>query len=164
MNSAHIHLILNHLPIAGMLFSLPLLAVAWWRKSDTLGVAGLVSVVSAGLLTLPTYLTGERAEELIEHMAGVSEKLIKLHEDAATKTIWIIGISAIFALSCLFLRYKNKVLPRFAVSSVLFLSIFSVGLLAWTNNLGGDIRHPELQKDANQSAPLNLEKHEKDDD
>ncbi|MFZ4713731.1 MAG: hypothetical protein ACOYL6_08475 [Bacteriovoracaceae bacterium] len=129
MNSAHIHLLFNHVPLAGMLFSIPLLAFAWWRKSDIVALIGLITVFISGLICIPTFLTGEPAEEIIEHSTGASEnlieKLIKLHEEAAEKAIWVIGISAAIALIGLILRSKNKVIPQIFVSTTLLLSICS---------------------------------------
>ena len=164
MNSAHVHLILNHLPIAGMLFSVPLLAFAWWRKSNMVALIGLLSACLSGIVCIPTYLTGEPTEELIEHAVGVSEKLIKIHEEAAEKTIWMIGVAAAFASIGLILRFKKGLVPRSMILVTLLLSLCSVGFLAWTNNLGGQIRHPEIRGSIDQNAPIKLQENEKDDD
>lgn len=144
MNAAHLHLILNHLPIAGIIFALPLLLSGYIKKNKTLAHAGLIAVVATGAIAVTTFLTGEPAEEIVEGMTGISEEVIEVHEEAAEKAIWLIGATGLAALVSLLMSLKNKTLPRWSLPLVVVLAIFSVGALAWTNNLGGEIRHPEL--------------------
>lgn len=146
MDAAHLHLMLNHLPIAGMLFAIPLLLVAWWRNSDSLGRMGMLIVLLSGLITIPTFLTGEPAEEIIEHLPGISEQMIKIHEETAEKALWFIGAASLGALISLIFAYRNKALSLRAIPAVTILAICSMGFLAWTNNLGGQISHPEIRK------------------
>ncbi len=145
MNTAHIHLIVNHLPLAGMIFSLPLLLAALWKNNKVLSQTALLAVFITGLSAGPTFLSGEPAEETIEHLPGVSEQLIKDHEEAAEKTIWVIGITAIAALAGFIVTRKKNTIPKQLLLTVTTLVLLTAGALAWTNNLGGQIRHPEIQ-------------------
>jgi uncharacterized membrane protein len=147
MDAAHIHLMLNHFPMAGILFAIPILAIAWWRKNDVLCLTGMSLVVLSGLITIPTFLMGEPAEEIIEHLPGISEKMIEIHEEAAEITIWFVGAAAFTALISLFIGFKNKSMLLKAIPFVTILSLCAIGFLAWTNNLGGQISHPEIRKD-----------------
>ena len=160
MDATHIHLILNHFPISGMIFSIPLLLVAWLRKSEVLGRAGMITVFVTGFITIPTFLTGDPAEELIEHLPGISEKIIKIHEEAAEKAIWFVGAAALVALIGLFLSFRNRYTPKWAVPLVMILSVCSIGVLGWTNNLGGAISHPEIRRNKLMTTPVNIKKHE----
>jgi hypothetical protein len=83
INPAHIHLALNHVPVLGVLFGTILLAMGLWRRNDTIRRTSLVVLLLTGAAAGAVYLTGEPAEELIENAAGVSEKRIERHEDAA---------------------------------------------------------------------------------
>ncbi|MFC7671286.1 hypothetical protein ACFQT0_30695 [Hymenobacter humi] len=84
MNQAHWHLLLNHAPILGSLFGLVLLLLAVaLRLQPVLLRTGLVTLIVAALLTIPTQLTGDGAEEVVEDQPGVSEPLIHEHEEAA---------------------------------------------------------------------------------
>ena len=153
MDAAHIHLMLNHFPIAGILFAIPILVIAWWRKNDVLGLTGMSLVLLSGLVTIPTFLTGEPAKEIIEHLPGISEKLIEIHEEAAEKTIWFVGAAALAALISLLVAFKNKSILLKAIPFVTILSLGAIGFLAWTNNLGGQISHPEIRKDKGVISP-----------
>ena len=146
MDAAQVHLMLNHLPVAGMVIALPILLFAWWRKNEVLGRAGLFIVLFSGLLTIPTFLTGEPTEEIIEHFSGISKDLIETHEEAAEKAIWLIGAAALGAMVSLGLAFKKRSLPTWAVPSVAILATLSMGALAWTNHLGGQISHAEIRK------------------
>jgi hypothetical protein len=83
MNWAHVHLLLNHVPVIGVAFGFFLLLLGVVRKSDELKRASLVVFVVVGALAVPTYLTGEPAEKIVRDLPGVSRALIEQHEDAA---------------------------------------------------------------------------------
>ena len=78
MSPAHIHLILNHAPLFGLLGALLLLLGGLiWKSRDVLR-AGLIVAVATSLIGIPAYLTGEEAEESIEHVQGVSPSSHKI--------------------------------------------------------------------------------------
>jgi hypothetical protein len=88
MNGAQLHLMLNHLPVMGTLFSLLLLAWSLIRRSAEIQKLALGVALLAGLSSVPAYLTGEPAEEVIEHMAGVDEAYIEEHESMGKFALW----------------------------------------------------------------------------
>lgn len=83
MNPAHLHIILNHVPVIGMPFAAGLLAYGLLRKSEEVKKASLLAFVAIAVLTIPTFLAGKAAEDVVEHLPGVSEQLIENHEGAA---------------------------------------------------------------------------------
>lgn len=145
MDAAHLHLMLNHFPLAGMLGALLILAFARWSKNETLTRTGLALVVLSGVLTLPTFLTGEPAEKAIEHLPGISEDLIEAHEEAAEKIVWLVGIAAAVSAAGLVQAFRKGITPRWAVIGVSGLGLATAVSLAWVNNLGGRISHPEIR-------------------
>lgn len=70
--------------MVGIVFALLLLAVALVTTNQGVRWLGLAAVVMVAALALPTYLTGEPAEEVVERLPGVSERVIDRHQDAAT--------------------------------------------------------------------------------
>ena len=87
MNNAHIHLLLNHIPVLGTLLVLALLAFAAARRSpgrtrDALGVLAVLGVVS-----VVVYLTGGAAEDSVENLPGISERMIESHEESSSKSV-----------------------------------------------------------------------------
>ena len=84
-NDAHLHLLLNHLPIIGSLISALLLACGLAAKSKDLTRAALALTVLFAVVTYPAAGSGHEAEEVIEHMTGISEDRIEAHEERAEK-------------------------------------------------------------------------------
>ena len=145
MNQAHIHLIVNHVPIVGSLFALILLGVGVLRKNDTLTQAGLVAVLAAGLLCLPAQLTGEGAAAIVQDMPRVSRALIANHAAAAEQGFWVLESAAALALFGLLLRKNASPKARLLALLTLLATALSFGLLARAGNLGGQIRHTEIR-------------------
>ena len=146
MNQAHLHLIVNHVPIVGSLFAAVLLGAGLLNKNDVLTRAGLVAVLAAGLLCLPAQLTGEGAAQIARELPRVSRALIQDHAQAAELGFWALESTAALALFGLLLLKKGA--PRARLLAVLALAgaLLSFGLLARAGNLGGLIRHTELRE------------------
>jgi uncharacterized membrane protein len=155
MNWAHVHLALSHLPVIGAIFGLLLLLLALLRKSEELKRVSLGVFVITALLALPVYFTGEPAEEMIEHLPGVAEPLIERHENAALFALLMAGVTGIVALIGLILFRRAETLPIWVVGAALVLSLATSGLMGWTANLGGEIRHTEIR--AGFTAPAETE-------
>ena len=144
MNLPHIHLMLNHVPVLGTLFGLALLAWGSWRQNASLQRAALVTFVLAALIAIPVFLTGEPAEDAVERLAGVSDNVIEAHEEAAVVSLIAVELLGVLGLAALLLA-RTRYSPRLVVRGALAVAIVTAGLMAWTANLGGRIRHSELQ-------------------
>lgn len=144
MSLVHLHLLLNHVPVIGLLFVLLVLGVALWRRNSETGKLGIAMLVGIAAVTAVVFLTGEPAEEAVENFAGVSEMVIHQHEDAADAALIATSVAGVAALGLLLL-YRRRELPRWAVSGTLALVLVGGGLMAWTANLGGQIRHSEIR-------------------
>ena len=81
MNSAHWHLLLNHLPVLGIPFGLGLLLASLRRQTPTLQRAGLTVMILASAVAALVYLTGEPAEEALEQLAIRPTAAIERHEE-----------------------------------------------------------------------------------
>jgi len=152
MNWAHLHLLSNHVPVLGTVFGLGLLAWAILRRNDAVQRVALGTFVVIALLALPAYFTGEPAEGVVEHAAGVAESSIEAHE--ATALVALIGVEVVglLALIALHRARAGRSLSVLVRQAVLVLATVTAGLLAWTANLGGRIRHAEIRPGAAQSV------------
>ena len=97
------------------------------------------------LLTIPVFLTGEEAEESVEHLAGVSENIIEEHEELAEKAIWLMGLLGVFSLASFYAIVKKLSFSRTVILITLLISLATLGLFAQVGNLGGQIRHTEIR-------------------
>lgn len=148
MSAAHIHLLLNHIPLIGAAVAILLLAVGFVRNSDELKKTSLWIFVIAALVTIPVYLTGEPAEETVEHLPGVAASIVEQHERAALFSLIAIEVLGVVSLGGLFAYRRSAEVPKLFVVATLGVSIISVGLMIWTANLGGQIRHTEIRSGA----------------
>jgi uncharacterized membrane protein len=144
-NSAHYHLVLNHLPILGTVFGLLLLLTARVRRNQELLHLCLAIFAIVAVLTIPTYLTGEAAEGVVDGLPGVSERIVEKHQDAALASsiaVWLLGVLSAYGL------WRSRRVPAVApwlVNICLLLGLLGSGLMLWTGALGGQIRHTEIR-------------------
>lgn len=144
MNAAHMHLVLNHFPIVGVVFAIPLLVLGWLLRREDFSRAGLLLVVLAGILTIPAFFTGKSAEDVVERLPKVSAAVIERHEEAAELALGLMGATAILGAIGLVAGFLKKNLLRVFVPLTLLLCLVSTVALGWTNNLGGQIQHSEI--------------------
>ena len=75
MDTAYLHIVLNHLPIIGIPFGLGLLLLGILARNDSIKRAALFSFVILGVLTIPVYLTGQGGEDFVEeHFEGRGDR------------------------------------------------------------------------------------------
>ena len=144
LDAPHLHLMVNHVPVLGIPFALLLGAFGLLRRQDVLVRAALVTFVVVAAFAWAAARTGEEAEEIVEELPGVSHDRIHRHEEAAE---WAarggVGVG-LLALALLWTGRRRG--PRRAgVAVLLLLAAGLAGWLAYTANLGGEIRHPEIR-------------------
>jgi len=167
MSQVHLHLLITHLPVFGSVLGAFVLAYGLWSKSNPTKMAAYLVFIVSGIGAGIAYLTGEGAEEAVEKIQGVSENMIKLHEDAAMYALISFIVLGILSLFALIVTYKNSALTKTAATAILVVSLISFGLVSWTGYLGGQIRHTEIGNTAvtgNNGGIEKNEKAEKDDD
>ncbi len=150
MNLAHIHLLLNHFPTIGFGIGLGLFLVALIGKNEELKRTSLVIFFLISALAIPTYLSGNAALETLcngtkECPPGVSLAAIREHEDAALWGFAFMELTGFIAWLGLWQFRLIKRAPGWNVATVFVLSILTFAVLARAANLGGEIRHPEIQ-------------------
>jgi hypothetical protein len=154
MNLAHIHLLLNHFPTVGTIIGIGLFLVGVAAKSDELKRASLVVFLGIALLTLPTYMSGNAAQEMICLVknktdpcidTGVSKALIEKHEGAALLAFIFMEFNGAFAWLGLWQFRRAARFHGGVLVAVALLSAITFGLMAQAANIGGEIRHPEIR-------------------
>lgn len=146
MNAAHLHLLVNHLPIIGAMLALPLLALALLSKADRGALRAAVVVLAlSGAGAVAALQTGEPAEEVVEDLPGVDERAIHEHEERGEAATILSVLAAAAGIATLVLAERRGQAPQAAMIGVLGLSLLSAGAMAWTGAAGGPIRHSELR-------------------
>lgn len=144
LNWTHIHLMLNHVPVIGLAVPIVLLLTDWVRKNRKLEWLSLQMFVVFALLTIPVYLTGSPASHKMREMPGISRETIQRHSNAADFAFWTMEALGAFSLCALYKFRSLAAVPRRLSAALLALAVTALGLMIWTANLGGKIRHPEI--------------------
>lgn len=145
MNATHAHLMLNHLPVLGTAFGLLLLVLGLARRSEEWKRAGLVLFIVAALFALPTYLTGEPAEKGTLGLPGVNGAITERHEEVAQLALSAVLVLGGLSVSAFLLFRKGASIPGWFLGIVLVVALVTQGLMFWTANLGGQVRHTEIR-------------------
>jgi len=145
--------VLNHFPIIGTVLGVFFLAVALVKHSRELQRVSLSFFILLAVLALPVYFTGAPAAERVEELPGVSEAFIERHEEAALIALVGVELLGILAIGGLVLSRRRNPIPTWLAIAVLLLSIAVGGWMAWTANLGGQIRHTEIRSGVKALTP-----------
>src|SRR5580658_6660065 len=139
MNLPHVHLLLNHFPIIGTIIALALFLFALVGKSDDLKRASLVVFAGIALLSIPTYMSGNGAEEALRKLPNVSKNAIAAHNNAALVSIVFMELTGMFAWLGLWQFRRFLHARRWTLGIVLVLSVVTAYFMSVTGNTGGEI-------------------------
>jgi len=145
MNPAHLHLVVNHVPVFGAIFAALLIGWGLLRKSEEVLRLGLIVAVLIGIATWGVQLTGEPAEHALSGTQGFQRRLAHAHEEAAQLSTIVIGVSAVLALVTLLLMRRRRGAARGLAIVTLLAALAGFGLVSRAALLGGEISHPEAR-------------------
>lgn len=147
MNSAHFHLVVNHLPIIFPMAGLIVLAIGIGFKAEMVKRTAYFLFTLGAITAAMAMNSGEGAEEVVEELSGVSHQLIHEHEEKAETMAILSYILGITSLIALWLSWKGKSIANVLSYVVLVLSLVTIFLGKQTGTSGGEIRHIEIRKD-----------------
>jgi uncharacterized membrane protein len=148
MNDAHFHLVVNHLPIVGLLIGILVLIAGFFLKKRDVKLTALCIFLFSAIASIFAFYTGEGAEEVVENISGISETLIHNHEEYAESFFTLTLILAAISLITFIAEIKNLKYAKYMMFIALMLAI-SDGILAkYVGTSGGEIRHSEIRSDA----------------
>ncbi len=154
MDPTHLHLLLNHVPTIGFGIGIALFVLSIGNRSHDLKQAALVVLVGVALVSIPTYATGNAAQNHLQERGEVSDgttegmvtlTLIETHEGAAFLALGLMELTGALAWLALWqLRRRSTISPAMN-GAVLLLSLVTMALMAQAANVGGMINHPEIR-------------------
>ena len=147
----YIHVLINPLPIYGLLMGWIGLVIAVSLKSRRAQVATLALVLITSASAWPAYEFGEQAYDRVLSMADEDGKAwLDAHQDRAEDLIWI--FYALAALSAIAIAAPMK-WPKSSAPLVIAVILFgavTLGIGGYIAYAGGKIRHREFR---NERAP-----------
>lgn len=146
-SGVHLHLLVNHAPILGVLFGLALLVASLVFAPDVLRRTAFVVLVGTAIAAAIANYTGEPAEDSIRGFPGVRRALIHDHEEMGEKSFYAAGLLGVLALGALVKWRRTPVPSRATIASIVGAAIVS-GMMVYTGLLGGRVRHTEVRPGA----------------
>jgi uncharacterized membrane protein len=145
MNQAHLHMVVNHFPIIGIIIGVIVLGIGILSKSVISKRIGGLILIGSSLFTFPSFETGEGAEEIIEHIQGVSENLIEKHEELAEQFMGFVWGIILIGILALLSEWKMKRFTNWLYITLFVIASFSVYFAKQVGTSGGEIRHSEIR-------------------
>jgi hypothetical protein len=142
---AHVHLLLNHIPILGSIFVTVLFLVALLYHNVFLQKVSLWFLVGIALVTAATYVTGDDTARAVQGLPGVSEAMIRSHELFAKLGLATMFVTGIIALGGALFYSRKPLISRFFLAMMLIVLLINSGLFSYIGLLGGQILHAEIR-------------------
>lgn len=160
MNEAHVHLVTNHLPIIIPFIALVVLLIGLISKSDAVKRTAFFLFILGAIATFPAFNSGEEAEEIVEHMAGISHDLIHEHEEKAELFMILSYLLGALSLVGLWANWKKKKFATIVSYITILFSVVVLFVAKETSTTGGEIRHPEIRSTFKKATESHEEEHE----
>ena len=148
MNDAHYHLIVNHLPIVGLLIGILVLIAGLVFNKTEVKLTALGILIFSAITSIAAFYTGEGAEEVVENLEGISETLMHTHEDYAETFYTLSLILGGLSLLTFILELKKIRLSKYMLIICLLMAIVGGISATYVGSSGGEIRHSEIRNDA----------------
>ncbi len=145
MNDAHLHMVVNHFPIIGIILGLGILFTGVLLKNNSVKNTAYGLFIVAAVFAAFSIGTGDGAEEMVEDMPNVGKNIIHIHEEIAEKlaiALYLLGVVSIIGI---YLTIKNHSKAKLISFVAIILAIIGVFLAQKTGTTGGEIRHTEIR-------------------
>jgi hypothetical protein len=156
----YVHVLLNPLPVYGLLVSWLGLIIAVFLKSRRAQVATLVLVLISSLFAWPVYEFGQQAYDRVLSMTDEDgERWLDEHQDRAEDLIWVYYALAVLSAAAIAVPIKWPKSSAPLVITVILLGAGALGTGSYIAYAGGKIRHREFR---NAPPPPKRAEHEHD--
>jgi hypothetical protein len=142
----YVHVLLNPVPVYGLLISWLGLIIAVFLKSRRAQVATLVLVLISSLFAWPVYEFGQQAYDRVLSMTDEDgERWLDEHQDRAEDLIWVYYALAVLSAAAIAVPIKWPKSSTPLVIAVILLGAGALGTGSYIAYAGGKIRHREFR-------------------
>ena len=142
----YVHVLLNPVPVYGLLISWLGLIIAVFLKSRRAQVATLVLVLISSLSAWPVYEFGQQAYDRVLSMTDEDgERWLDEHRDRAEDLIWVYYALAVLSAAAIAVPIKWPKSSAPLVITVILLGAGALGTGSYIAYAGGRIRHREFR-------------------
>ena len=146
MNTAHLHLIVNHLPIVGIGFALLMNLLAIIGKSIELKKIACWFYILVAILAVFPILTGDGAGEIVKTLPGISNDTIEYHETWGYAFFYGLLVTGILGILGLWFADKKAGLLQKINLAILIIGFILTFFAYEAGSSGGKIHHPEIEQ------------------
>jgi hypothetical protein len=142
----YVHVLLNPIPVYGMVSGILALIVALILRSRPAQITAFVVIIFAALSAWPVGEYGERASDRVYAMSDKDgQQWLDVHRHRADLGMWVFYVTAAVAVAALILpKFKPRTQLPLALATLVF-ALTSLRVGAWISHAGGKIRHAEFR-------------------
>ncbi|NQU33381.1 MAG: hypothetical protein HQ521_09120 [Bacteroidetes bacterium] len=144
MNNAHLHLILNHLPITFVILGFIVMVGGFLFRSEIVKRLAYIIFIIGAIIGLYTFYTGENAQQLLEGIKEIDNRVISTHQQIALVFLAFLYILGLFSLIGLIVNWKKKSYSKIIALITILFSFVVLYYGIQTGTTGGEIRHLEI--------------------
>src|SRR5262249_58498415 len=104
---SHWHILVSVLPSIGLVFVLGVYVAAFAADNESMKRTSLLAFVILGLLSVPTYLSGNHSMQALSQDPKISKDLLKSHFESGNAALALLALTGIMSLFAL-LRFRGK--------------------------------------------------------
>jgi plastocyanin len=152
----YIHVLLNPLPVYGLVVGLVGLGVAIWQGSRSARAVALLLIIISTTAAWPVYEYGEQAYDRVLSMADdPGQAWLAVHKERAENLIWFFYALAILSVLALIVSWMWPRTSLLLSIMVFALGAVTLGIGGYISYAGGRVRHREFR---NEPPPATLRK------
>ena len=145
MDELHLHLVVNHLPIIFPIVGIIILLIGIFSKSEVTKRNAYIIFILGAITSIAAMGTGEGAENSATKIAGLSENLIKKHEEVSEIFAALTYVLGAISLVALIASFRNSVISKYTPFLVLILAVICLFFAQKVGTTGGEIKHTEIR-------------------
>lgn len=163
MNDAHLHMVVNHFPIIGIVLGIGILLFGIVLKNKSIINTAYGLFVVAALFAAGSMATGEGAEEMVEDLPTIGKGIIHEHEEIAEKFALLLYLLGAVSAAGIYLNFKNNTKSKLLIYFAIVLASVGIFLAQKTGTSGGEIRHTEIRNETTKAASNTINEEHKED-
>ena len=152
MNEAHLHMVVNHFPIIGILLGFGVLVAGIVLKNDSVKNTAYCLFIVGAIFAAISMATGEGAEEMVEDMPSVGKHIIHEHEEMAEKLAIVLYVLGVVSILGLYTTIKKHAKAKLVSYLALTIAVVGIFLGIRTGTTGGEVRHTEIRDAADSTS------------
>jgi uncharacterized membrane protein len=142
---SHVHILVSVFPPFGLVFVLGFGIAGFHTNNDTIRRTCLVLLGMLGLLSIPTYFSGDASLRALSKSPLVSKEMMNSHYGWGLAALVVLVLTGLAALAELWRSHRAGRPSGDPLHLVAGLAIVALGLTAAASEFGFQARHHELQ-------------------